>query len=141
MMYCLNRKHHLQRIKARVCIDTGKSIQEIEVEASYCEECNQYYISEVEYEKLCKKGRVCCRVITIEEYIKITETGVHTWAEKSLLRSYGYTVNAHDNLSENERHRILSFVIDNKIMEEHKIINFLEWLIHRNTGKIFTQQD
>ena len=137
MMYCLNRKHHLQRIKARVCIDTGKSIQEIEVEASYCEECNQYYISEVEYEKLCKKGRVCCRVITIEEYIKITETGVHTWAEKSLLRSYGYTVNAHDNLSENERHRILSFVIDNKIMEEHKIINFLEWLIHRNTGKNF----
>ena len=54
-----------------------------------------------------------------------------------MLRSYGYTVNAQDNLSDDERQRILSFVIENKIMKVDEIIFFIEWLINRNSGKDF----
>ena len=136
-MYCINKEHHLQRIKALVCIDNGNCIKEVSVEAMYCTECNQYYISEVEYEKLCRKGRICSRVITLMEYKKIAEKGFHSWAEKSLLRSYGYIVNEQDNLTDVERHRILSFVIENGIMKVEEIIYFIEWLINRNTGKNF----
>lgn len=136
-MHCINKEHHLHRIKALVCVDNGISIKEISVEAMYCTECNQYFISELEYEKLCKKGRICSRVITLMEYKKIAEAGFHSWAEKSLLRSYGYTVNAQDNLTDIERHRILSFVIENGIMKVEEIVYFIEWLINRNTGKDF----
>lgn len=136
-MHCINKEHHLQRIKARVCVDNGNCIKEVAVEAMYCAECNQYFISEVEFEKLCRKGRICSRVITLMEYKKITEAGFHSWAEKSLLRSYGYTVNAQDNLTDIERHRILSFVVENGIMKVEEIVYFIEWLINRNTGKDF----
>lgn len=101
--YCINKEHRLHRIKALVCIDNGYSINEVSVEAMYCETCNHYFISELEYEKLCRLGRICSRVITIGEYRKILESGYHSWAEKSLLRSYGYNVNAQENLSDRER--------------------------------------
>ena len=108
-MHCIHKNHHLHRIKALICLDTGDSVKEVATEALYCQECNHYFISEVEYEKLCKQGRVCSRVITLIEYKKISESGYHSWAKKSLLRSYVYTVNVQDNLSDDERHRILSF--------------------------------
>lgn len=135
--YCVNKDHHLHRIKALVCVDDGNKIKETETDAMFCAECSQYFISELAYKELCKQGKICSRVITIEEYKKINESGFHAWADRSLLRSYGYTVNAQDNLSDDERQRILSFVIENKIMKVDEIIFFIEWLINRNSGKDF----
>lgn len=131
--YCINKEHHLHRIKALVCVDTGIVIKEIAAEAMFCMECNQYFISEVEYEKICKQGRICSRVITLAEYKKITESGYRSWAEKSLLRSYGYNVSAQDDLTDNDRHRILAFVIENGIMKAEEIVYFIEWLIGKNS--------
>ena len=136
-MHCIKQDHHLHRIRALVWLDNGKEIKEEEIDAGFCTECNQYFITEPEYEKLCQKGRICCRVITFSEYKKLHESGYHNWAETSLLRSYGYSVNAQDNLSDNERERILAFIIENKIMSVDDIINFLEWLVHRNPSENF----
>lgn len=133
--FCINKEHRLHRIKALVCIDNGYSINEVSAEAMYCEGCNHYFISELEYEKLCRLGRICSRVITIEEYRRVLESGYHSWAKKSLLRSYGYNVNAQENLSDRERQRILSFVIENEIMKSEEIISFIEWLIRRNVSR------
>lgn len=136
-MGCINREHQLQRIKALVCVDNGSFIEEVSIEAMFCVECNQYFILESEFEKLCRKGRICSRVITLAEYKRIMESGFHSWADKSLLRSYGYTVNGQDNLSDRERQRILSFVVENEIMSVDQVINFIEWLINRNSRKDF----
>ena len=35
------------------------------------------------------------------------------------------------------RERILAFIIENKIMSVDDIINFLEWLVHRNPSENF----
>ena len=134
-MNCINKEHHLHRINALVCIDDGKNIKEVTVEAMFCEECIQYFISEMEYEKLCRRGRVCSRVITLAEYKKITESGFQLWAKKSLLRSYGYNVSAQEGLSDIDRHRILSFVIENEIMRTDEVISFISWLIDIHSSK------
>ena len=131
---CLNKDHQLHRIQALVCVDSGSVMQEVKTEAMYCEECNLYFISEIEYEKLCRKGRICSRVITYTEYLRIVETGYHSWAEKSLLRSYGYNVAAQEGLTDNERQRILSFVLENGIMKAEEVIFFIEWLIKKNSS-------
>lgn len=134
IMHCINREHHLQRIKALVYIDTGREIRQEEVEAEFCIECNQYFITEIEYQKLCKKGRVCCRVITLSEYQEISKVKDFNLAGVSLLRSYGYNVNAQINLSDAERKRILSFIVENQIESVDRIIGFIEWLIRRNSS-------
>lgn len=133
-MHCINQKHHLQRIKALVYIDTGKTIKQEEIEAGFCVECNQYFITEIEYQKLCKKGRVCCRVVTLPEYQEISKVKDFNLAGVSLLRSYGYNVNAQNNLSDDERKRILSFIVENRIESVDRIIGFIEWLIRRNSN-------
>ena len=114
-MHCIKQEHHLQRIKALVYIDTGREIKQEEIEAGFCIECNQYFITEIEYQKLCKKGRVCCRVVTLPEYQEISKVKDFNLAGVSLLRSYGYNVNAQNNLSDDERKRILSFIVENRI--------------------------
>ena len=133
-MQCINREHHLQRIKALVYIDTGKTIKKEKIEAGFCVECNQYFITEIEYQKLCRKGRACCRVVTLPEYQKISKVKDFNLAGISLLRSYGYNVNVQTNLSDMERRRILSFIVENKIESVDRIIGFIEWLIRRNSS-------
>ena len=48
--------------------------------------------------------------------------------EFSKLALYGYKAGVH-GLSETQRHRILGYVIDNKIMRGHEIIKHLQGLI------------
>ena len=134
---CINKDHQLNRVKALVYIDDGKNVREVSFNALYCVECRQYFISELEYQKLKEQGRICCRIITITEFKKIQDGGYHSWAEQSLLRSYGYTVSAQANLTDNERRRILSFIIENDIMKPVEVIHFIEWLISRNSSKNF----
>lgn len=132
---CLNKEHHLKRIKALICIDNGISIKEKAIEALFCPKCNQYFISEVIFIELCKEGRLCCKVITLEEYHEIKQVGYHLWAKQSLLRSYGYTVNSNDNLSDYQRHRILSFMIENGLIGVDRAIDFIQWLIKQHSQK------
>ena len=133
-MHCINQKHNLQRIKALVYIDTGKTIKQEKIEAGLCIECNQYFITEIEYQKLCKKGRVCCRVVILSEYQENSKVKDFNLAGVSLLRSYGYNVNVQTNLSDMERRRILSFIVENEIESIDRIIGFIEWLIRRNSS-------
>ncbi len=131
---CINRDHHLTKVKALVHIDTGYRIVDYQANALFCPECDQYYITEAEYARVESIGRICCKLITVEEYKKIRNSGYDTWAEQSLLKCYGYTVNATDNLSAKERQRILSFIIENDIMSIRRVIDFISWLIGRPGG-------
>lgn len=130
---CIYKNHKLENVEALIYIDTDKEIIEKRANAFYCSECQQYYITEREFQKLKSYGRICCKIIEIEEYKNnnIHEDG---WQKKSLLRSYGYSVNAQINLSSRQRHRILSFLIENNILEKERIIDYIEWFIRRNSS-------
>ncbi len=132
--HCINRDHHLTKVKALVHIDTGYRIVDYQANAMFCPECDQYYITEAEYSRVESIGRICCKLVTVEEYRKIHSSKYDTWAEQSLLRSYGYTVNANDNLSAKQRQRILSFIIENDIMSIRRVIDFISWLISKPGG-------
>ena len=55
--------------------------------------------------------------------------------EESTLKIYGYSVNAKDNLTDNERQDVLSFIIENNIETENQVIQFLSWLIEQNKNR------
>ncbi len=131
---CTNRDHKLIRIKALVSVMTHQSIKEMEIDAAFCPECNKYYILEREYLRLKAHGKLCCKVVEFDELIRSGLT-FNSWAEKSVLRIYGYNVNKNENLSKGERQRILSFVMENHIMTSYEIINHLEWQISTREGR------
>lgn len=131
---CTNREHKLTRIKALVSVMTHQSIKEMEIDAAFCPECNKYYILEREYLRLKAYGQLCCKVVEFDELIRSGLT-FNSWAEKSVLRIYGYNVNKNENLSKKERQRILSFVLENHIITSYKIINHLEWQISTREGR------
>ncbi len=135
---CIHKNHTLQRIKALLCVQNNSQITQVSAEASYCEECDKYFISEVEFNRITRLGMICCKVITEAEFKKSSSNMDDSrWANESLLRSYGYNVNSKDNLSDRERQERLSFIIENEIVSVEKAIDFIEWLVGRNTTVTF----
>ena len=97
----------------------------------YCQECKVYYIFENDFQDIKKNGIVCARVLTIREYRQVRTNG---WAPRSIMRSFGYTVNSNDNYPDYMRRGILEFLIENKVMPAIRIADYLAWFsrIHRN---------
>jgi len=55
--------------------------------------------------------------------------------EKSILKEYGYNVDSKEDLSDNERRNILSFIIENEILSPERIVGYLEWFIRRSGNR------
>ena len=56
--------------------------------------------------------------------------------KNSELNLYGYTVAKTAEMSTGERQRLLQQLMDNGLMSKHQIVNHLEWLIHRQSGRV-----
>ena len=101
----------------------------IPVTATYDRQRDMYIIDQrVLYRYAEKYGLMLCK------YGRITKkddrfSELH---DESLLHQFGYTVNQADNLSSGERQKILSMVMESRIMTPYEIINLLEFLIRRN---------
>ena len=125
---CIYRFHNLQRIHAIVNVLKDGKIKEIRTEAAYCPECDRYYILERDYLLLKRSGTICCKIVEFQELLH-NKQSFSDWQEKSILRSYGYTVSKTENLTKQERHQILDFVLENGIMSSNQIISHLVWQI------------
>lgn len=123
---CTNNNHKLIRINAAVKVKSNNNTFEVTIPAAYCEKCDRYYILEKHYDMLKKYGYICCKIDTFESLQRVSDNMFSTFQEKSILSWYGYNVNQQDNLSENERHRILDLIIENGIQTSFEVINRLE---------------
>lgn len=127
--HCVISKHKLDYVDAIVSVLYRNSLLEIIIPASYCPECNKYYILERHYEALKKQGYICCRIDTYDSLVAEGKGYYSGYQEKSILRQYGYSVSKKIGLTERERHRILDFVIDNHILSKADVIDHIEWQI------------
>ena len=122
--YCIYKEHRLVRGTASVNILKNGMVSEVTLPVFYCSECDVYYVFENDFYEIQKKGVVCARILTINEYRKIRDTG---WEPISILRSFGYTVNSNDNYPDSVRREILEFLIENKILSAARIADYLAW--------------
>lgn len=125
---CAHHGHELEKINALVKVNTGSEIKTVTANAMYCQECDEYYLSEEEYKRIKKMGTLCHKVITEDEYLSARDD-YSIWESKSLLASYGYSANENDDLSDKERHSIINFVIDNDLWNAKQVLSHIEWLI------------
>lgn len=110
----------------------GEEIEE-KVYLGYCRNCGVYYIFQRDYELLCKKGELQCKVIEAMTKKTLWDASFN-FNEKSVLSEMGYNVQASTNLSTEERHQILRRAIEEKKISENEIINLLELQINLHSG-------
>ena len=106
------------------------AVEDMEVDASYCPDCNAYYISEQDYRCLTLLGRPICFCMTEEEYDKYK--GRREYSDlnpESIFHILGYNTNAQDNLSDAQRQDILSFVIESGLSTKKRAVSHLDWCI------------
>ena len=129
--FCIYKEHSIKRGTASINVLRNSLVKEITIPVLYCSECQVYYIFENDFVDAKKNGIICARVLTLKEFRSITQKG---WEPVSIMRSFGYTVNANDNYSDHIRRSILEFLIENKIISAERIIDYLAWFsrTHRN---------
>lgn len=110
-------------------IDTCYNIAYKILPLLYCSDCKVYYMYENDYIALSKCGKVLCRVYNnIDEAVFFNHLNT-----ESIFKICGYTVNSNDNMSNEERHQLLHFLIERNIVTLTQTLDFLQWLI--NTRK------
>ena len=133
---CIVKNHSLKDINAVVKVAGSKETYEISVPASYCDECEKYYILEDYYRELKSYGYICCRVVEIIDLQNNSTTlDFKGFKDQSLLNSYGYNVSKTKGLSKELRQYILQNIVNNGIMKKEEVISFINKLIQINKNK------
>lgn len=91
----------------------------------YSKSENKYFLNSETY--LLYRKKYGLPYIRLEYYQ--TSDSKFNMKEKSDLRLYGYSVSKTDGLPQKERQELIGQLISAGLMEQHQIINHLEWLI------------
>ena len=109
---CLNyHKTEMLRATVRIATPSGEIIEKT-VPAAYCASCNKYIILESDYENLKRYGVLLCKQTSYDAFMNNNSSQYKDWKQESDLRLLGYTVNAKDDLSEEQRHIILCSAVN-----------------------------
>lgn len=128
--------HRTDDIIAKIpVLDKNGEIYYIEARASYCSVCNQFTILKDDFDKI--SDIVTCKVVDeTSSYNPENHTQTNeTENDGSILKYYGYNVQTQKNISEQQRHIILSSVIEAEIMSRRQVVNLLEVNIKRKSTR------
>lgn len=120
---CEINKHDVKSVSIDVSTPINKMAH---LNASYCNKCKLLFIHYDEYERF----RVLYGLPNIQfRPMQSDQSPFDSWEDFSVLNLAGYTVNERKGLSDEERHNILSYLLDNDIIQKHEIINYLNGFI------------
>ncbi len=135
---CRNPEHtDKEKVRAQVSIlkQIG-GVGTIEFDAVYCRECGVYYISQSEYERITRSGRILCQLISEKKYNEMKNSGFSGELDvESVLYRFGYNVSEKDGYSDSYRQSILSAAIESGVISKKGAINHLRYLIKLNEKK------
>lgn len=94
-----------------------------------CHHCNRFFINYGEYEHYRDEYGI---IGNLKMVLGNGSPGSIPLADQSTLKLCGYTVNQIDNLSSEQRQRILAQIIDGNIMSKAEIIDYLHMFIRYN---------
>ena len=108
----------------------------VDIKSNYCPKCNAWFVTDLEFRTLTRKGLICCRNATYDDFSRNRAKYLDNLNPESEIFQYGYNVNQKENLLISERRRILSMIIKMGIWTKNQVINFLDWRIRiSNNGK------
>lgn len=129
-------QHHTRDLTAKIPIlDENCESQYVEVRASYCFDCKRFTILKDDFDKI--SDIVTCKVIDETSIYKNYPTE-HTHEQEndvSILKLYGYNVQTKKNISDQQRHIILSSIIEAGIMTRRQVIDLIETNMKRKSTR------
>lgn len=132
---CVSKNHNLDSIIVEIqVIDINGTIKNIEVNGFYCNDCKLYFILDSEYERIRRKGTPLCQIFEEIKYLN-NNSNKFDLNYESILYSFGYNVNSQNNLSDKQRLKILTFIIDNGILSKSEVISYLNYFINMRIGR------
>lgn len=132
VLSCMYRSHSIVNIDAEIVIVNKKQVfSTVIVPAGYCQQCQKYFILEVDYARLISMGTPLCTVIDERRYKEHYRnesyfSDISSWPEQSILRKCGYNVNQASGLTTLERRKILANVIDHEILSKLEIRSHIQ---------------
>lgn len=124
--------HKTKDVLAKIpCVTNDGDIKYHEINASYCFDCKHFTILKNDFNSI--KDVVICKVIDETIEYENSDSEINIEQKKSILYLYGYNVQSQVNLSEKQRHIILSSVIEANILNRRQIVDHLTTLIERGS--------
>lgn len=124
---CILKQHNIITVTLKV-----KNLKQLDEERQiniyYCNECHKYWVNYEAVQKWLKMGFIPKIKLQIVDEL---------WSDMkpvSKLMLYGYDVKA-NHLSEDERHDLLAFLIDNNVMKKYEIIRNIQAKVSFNGAK------
>lgn len=128
--------HNTNDLTAKIpVLNENGEIYYVDTRASYCSICNRFTILKDEFDKI--SDIITCKVIDVtSSYNPEGQTQTNeTENDGSILKFYGYNVQTQKNISEQQRHIILSSVIEAGIMTRRQVVDLLEINIKRKSTR------
>lgn len=135
--HCVQSGHIVETIQAKVnVLRRDGTVQAVMLPARYCQICKKYTIGAWQFEKLKSLGVIMCRIVH-ETAVNGNSSGnfYSDLSPESILKQYGYSVNAADDLSEEQRRQILVNLMETGICKQTQILSHLSWLIQTREGR------
>lgn len=125
--------HNTDDLIAKIpVLNEDGEISYLKINASYCYDCKRFTILKNDFISI--KDIVMCKVIDeTSDYSNNSENEFDMEQRRSILFQYGYNVQTKKNLSEIQRHIILSSIIEAQIMNRRDVINHINTLIERGS--------
>ena len=134
VMDCNKKNHTIEEVEAIVPVaDIVGVVSNEKIHGYYCKNCNLYFIYNIDYEKLKRKGIPLCKIFEYSKYIANKNNNIN-FNPESIIHACGYNVGSGDNLTELQRQKVLSFIVDKGIMSKFEIIDLLEYFIFLRKG-------
>ena len=128
---CISKNHDMEKVVALLSfVLPGGKVEERQLPAFHCRDCNEYYLHEYDFQKAKQGGGILlCRMVYEKEYFSQNRSGFANLNEESPLKICGYNVNKSEGLSELQRRTILDKVIEDGVMDYMSVKSHIAWLV------------
>ena len=132
---CFRNRHHLAGVNALVPTASGLTVL---LNATYCADCNRFYISCTEYSYYMEQYKSLLTKFVLNESMQ-SNSAFGSLADKSPLKLCGYSVSQEKGLTQKERENILYEMISRGIVSKPEAMQYIEWFIRFNGNREINQ--
>ena len=127
IVFCSKNNHKISSVTGILSDLSGKTVK---LNVNYCADCKIFFIDYAEFKYYRDIYGILLGNYLIQENFN-PATGIYkNLSAESVLKICGYTVNQADNLTADQRHLILSNLMDKNIMSKPRIMRYLKFFIN-----------